>query len=172
MRCPFCDFADSKVLDSRPVEEGRSIRRRRECLNCNKRFTTYEKLEETPLIVIKRDDRREIFDANKLLRGLVKSCDKRPVSINVLEEIVVDIEKELRNSYEKEVPSILIGEMVMQRLRLVDEVAYVRFASVYRRFDDIYNFVEELGKMLKDVKDDDLTKKTISQWVHIKNNNN
>lgn len=148
MKCAFCGYEDSKVLDSRPVEDGRSIRRRRECQACGRRFTTYERLEEIPLIVVKRDNRREMFDGNKILNGLVKSCDKRSVPISVLEDLVNDIEKELRNTMEREVHSRDIGELVMKRLRNIDEVAYVRFASVYRQFEDIRTFMDELKQML------------------------
>ena len=137
MRCSFCGYPDSKVLDSRPVEDGRSIRRRRECLSCGKRFTTYEREEETSLLVVKRDGNREIFDKSKILAGLVRACDKRPVPVAVLEQLVLDVEKELKNSMEREVPAMRIGDMVMERLRAVDDVAYVRFASVYRKFEDV-----------------------------------
>ncbi len=150
MRCSFCGFEDSKVLDSRPVDDGKCIRRRRECQKCGKRFTTYERMEEVSLIVVKKDSRREVFDANKILNGLIKSCDKRSVPITVLEQMVSDIEKELRNSMEREIPSKLIGEMIMERLRVIDEVAYVRFASVYRKFEDIETFMEEIRSMVKD----------------------
>ncbi|ATW25031.1 transcriptional regulator NrdR [Candidatus Formimonas warabiya] len=144
MRCPFCSFEDSKVLDSRPAEEGRSIRRRRECLKCQRRFTTYEKIEELPLIVVKKDGRREVFDSRKVLNGIIKACEKRPVSFSKLEGIVEDIEKDLSNSLEREIFSQTIGEMVMERLKNLDEVAYVRFASVYRQFKDINTFIEEI----------------------------
>ena len=147
MRCVFCGHDDSKVLDSRPVEEGRSIRRRRECLECGKRFTTYERVEELPLVVVKSDNRRELFDASKILGGMVKACDKRSVPVAVLENIVNDIERELTNSLEREVSSKQIGELVMRHLRSVDEVAYVRFASVYRNFEDVSTFIEEVRKL-------------------------
>ena len=150
MRCSFCGYPDSKVLDSRPVEDGRSIRRRRECLSCGKRFTTYEREEETSLLVVKRDGNREIFDKSKILAGLVRACDKRPVPVAVLEQLVLDVEKELKNSMEREVPAMRIGDMVMERLRSVDDVAYVRFASVYREFKDVNTFLSELKKMLDD----------------------
>ena len=150
MRCSFCGYPDSKVLDSRPVEDGRSIRRRRECLSCGKRFTTYEREEETSLLVVKRDGNREIFDKSKILAGLVRACDKRPVPVAVLEQLVLDVEKELKNSMEREVPAMRIGDMVMERLRAVDDVAYVRFASVYRQFADVQTFMAELKKLLKD----------------------
>lgn len=153
MRCMFCGHDDSKVLDSRPVEEGRSIRRRRECLQCGKRFTTYERVEELPLIVVKTDSRRELFDASKILNGLVKACDKRSVPINVLENIVNDIERELSNSLEREVSSKQIGELVMKHLRSVDQVAYVRFASVYRNFEDVSTFIDEIRELQKELKE-------------------
>lgn len=148
MRCSFCGYPDSKVLDSRPAEDGRSIRRRRECLSCGKRFTTYERVEETNLLVVKRNGNREIFDKSKILAGLVRACDKRPVPAQVLEQLVADIEKELKNSAEREVPAMRIGDMVMERLRAVDDVAYVRFASVYRKFEDVETFLQEIHKMM------------------------
>lgn len=148
MRCSYCGYEDSKVLDSRPVEDGRSIRRRRECQRCGKRFTTYERVEEISLLVVKRDGSREIFDKNKILAGLVRACDKRPVPMSTLEDMVADIEKELRNSMEKEVTAKQIGDMVMVRLRQVDDVAYVRFASVYRKFEDIETFMKEIHNMM------------------------
>ena len=148
MRCSFCGYEDSKVLDSRPVEDGRSIRRRRECQRCGKRFTTYERVEEMSLLVVKRDGSREIFDKNKILAGLVLACDKRTVPMSTLEDTVADIEKELRNSMEKEVTAKQIGDMVMVRLRQVDDVAYVRFASVYRKFEDIETFMKEIHSMM------------------------
>ena len=149
MRCSFCGYPDSKVLDSRPVEDGRSIRRRRECLSCGKRFTTYEREEETSLLVVKRDGNLEIFDKSKILAGLVRACDKRPVPVAVLEQLVLDVEKELKNSMEREVPAMRIGDMVMERLRSVDDVAYVRFASVYRKFEDVETFIQEIHKMME-----------------------
>ena len=149
MRCSFCGYPDSKVLDSRPVEDGRSIRRRRDCLSCGKRFTTYEREEETSLLVVKRDGNREIFDKSKILAGLVRACDKRPVPVAVLEQLVLDVEKELKNSMEREVPAMRIGDMVMERLRSVDDVAYVRFASVYRKFEDVETFIQEIHKMME-----------------------
>ena len=151
MRCQYCGYEDSKVLDSRPVDEGRSIRRRRECLSCGKRFTTYEKIEETPLVVVKKDGRRQLIDANKLLNGLIKSCDKRPVPLSVLEKLVTDVEKDLRNDLEQEISSQMIGEMVMDKLKNIDEVAYVRFASVYRKFDDVSTFIEEIHKLQEEL---------------------
>lgn len=152
MRCAFCGFEDSKVLDSRPVEEGKTIRRRRECIGCGRRFTTYERMEELPLIVVKKDNHRELFSPSKILSGLIKACDKRSVPLAVLEEMVDNIEKELRNTMEKEVSSKEIGEMVMKKLREIDEVAYVRFASVYRKFEDISTFMEELEQLQKEKK--------------------
>lgn len=137
MKCPYCEFLDSKVIDSRPTDEGQAIRRRRECIDCGKRFTTYEKIEEIPIMVVKKDGNRQSYNRNKLLNGIIKSCEKRPVSMNTIEKIVDDIEKKLSNSLEKEVTSIEIGEMVMNKLKDVDEVSYVRFASVYRQFKDL-----------------------------------
>ncbi|NLC03013.1 MAG: transcriptional repressor NrdR [Tissierellia bacterium] len=148
MKCPYCDYFESKVVDSRPTDEGQAIRRRRECISCGKRFTTYEKIEEIPIIVVKKDGNRQAFDRNKLLNGIIKSCEKRPVSINEIEKIVDDIEKTLSNSLEKEVTSVEIGELVMNELKDVDEVSYVRFASVYRQFKDVNSFMEELKKIL------------------------
>jgi len=150
LRCPFCYAADSKVVDSRPTDEGTVIRRRRECTKCGKRFTTYEKVEELPLMVIKKDGRREQFNSNKIMTGLIKACEKRPVSVKDLEALVQDIEKQVYNSMEREVTSKHIGEMVMEKLRELDEVAYVRFASVYRQFKDINTFMEELNKLLNE----------------------
>ena len=149
MKCPFCSFLDSKVLDSRPAEDGNAIRRRRECIECGRRFTTYEKVDEIPLAVVKKDGRREVFDRGKILGGVIKACEKRPVSMLQLEKLVDDIEKDIRSKLDLEINSQQIGEMVMDRLRSVDEVAYVRFASVYRQFQDVNSFVEELETMLK-----------------------
>ncbi len=149
MRCPFCGHADSKVIDSRPTDEGERIRRRRECLSCEKRFTTYEVVETTPLMVIKRDGSREAFDRAKLLSGMLKSCEKRPVSLSMLETAVAEIETTLQNSLEKEVPSTVIGEYAMDKLKNIDQVAYVRFASVYRQFKDINSFLSELKTILE-----------------------
>ena len=150
MKCPFCGALDSKVIDSRPTDEGESIRRRRECISCEKRFTTYEKVESTPIIVIKKDNARETFDRDKLLSGLLKACEKRPVAVETLEKAVSDIEVALQNSMEKEVTTGKIGELVMEKLKEIDEVAYVRFASVYRQFKDINTFMSELSKLLTD----------------------
>ncbi|MBR5218712.1 MAG: transcriptional repressor NrdR [Clostridia bacterium] len=148
MKCPFCGHADSKVVDSRPSDEGISIRRRRECINCEKRFTTYERIETVPVMVIKKDKTRERFDREKLMGGLLKACEKRPVEIGALESAVNDIENILQNSLEREVTSTKIGELVMDRLKDLDEIAYVRFASVYRQFKDINTFMSELNKLL------------------------
>ena len=150
MKCPFCGYADSKVVDSRPADEGSSIRRRRECLKCGKRFTTYETIERTPLMLVKRDGTRQPYDRQKLLNGIIKACEKRPVSIQRMEELVNKIEQRLFSSLDYEISSKLIGEMVMEELRSVDEVAYVRFASVYRQFKDINTFMEELNMLIKD----------------------
>ena len=150
MRCPFCGFGESKVIDSRPAEEGSSIRRRRECLSCRKRFTTYETVESLPIVVIKKDGSRQSFDRNKVLRGMIRACEKRPVSLADLERIAGEIELDLQNSMEREIRTELIGEQVMNRLKKVDEVAYVRFASVYRQFKDIDSFMAELNKLLAD----------------------
>lgn len=148
MKCPFCDHFGTKVLDSRPANENKSIRRRRECESCARRFTTFEMVEETPLIVIKKDGSREEFSRDKILRGLIRACEKRPVSVERLEVIVSDVEQELRNTAHTEVESREIGELVMERLHPVDEVAYVRFASVYRQFKDIDMFMKELTNLL------------------------
>ena len=147
MKCPYCEFPDSKVIDSRAAEEGNSIRRRRECLQCTKRFTTYEMVEDLPLRVVKKDGRRMAFDRTKILNGLMKACEKRPLSLKTLEETTDKVEKELRNSMEREIPSRVIGEVLMEYLRKLDHVAYVRFASVYREFTDIDNFMQELESL-------------------------
>lgn len=149
MQCPFCSYAESKVIDSRSVNEGVSIRRRRECLRCIRRFTTYEVVEKTPLMVIKKDGRREMFDRSKLLNGLVRSCEKRPIPLGEIEALADQIEKELLNTMEREITTKEIGETVMRLLRDVDQVAYVRFASVYRQFTDINNFMQELELLRK-----------------------
>ena len=148
MKCPFCAYSESKVIDSRPAEEGATIRRRRECLACQKRFTTYEIVERLPLVVVKRDGSRQSFDKVKLINGMVRACEKRPVPLQTLEGIADDIEQELQSGLEREVNTVQIGEMVMARLKDIDEVAYVRFASVYRSFKDINTFMEELSKLL------------------------
>ncbi|RKO67440.1 transcriptional regulator NrdR [Desulfofundulus salinus] len=147
MRCPFCGFSESRVLDSRSAEDGYSIRRRRECAGCARRFTTYERVDELPLVVVKKDGRREVFNRNKLLAGLVKACQKRPVSMVTLEALVDEVERTLRSTAELEVSSRQIGEMIMERLRVLDEVAYVRFASVYREFRDVQEFLREIQRL-------------------------
>lgn len=147
MKCPYCGYSESKVIDSRPTDEGERIRRRRECLNCTKRFTTYEVIETVPVVVVKKDKSREAFDRNKLLNGLLRACEKRPVPFETLERIVDEIETLLQNSLDREVPSTLIGTYAMDKLKKVDEVAYVRFASVYREFKDINTFMDELNKI-------------------------
>ena len=150
MKCPYCGYLESKVVDSRPADEGASIRRRRECLSCHKRFTTYETVESLPLMVIKKDGSRQSFDRNKVMGGLIRACEKRPVPYQILEQLVAEIEQVLQNQMEREVSSAQIGELVMERLKKVDEVAYVRFASVYRQFKDINTFMTELNKLLAD----------------------
>ena len=149
MKCPYCAFAESKVIDSRRLEEINSIKRRRECLSCEKRFSTYERVELAPLVVIKKNGDREQFDRQKLLRGIMHACEKRPVSIETMEKLVSEVETTLNNELMQEVESEKIGELVMDKLKEVDEVAYVRFASVYRQFRDINTFMEELQKLLK-----------------------
>jgi len=148
MRCPYCGYEDSKVIDTRPTDEGRTIKRRRECLKCQKRFTTFEKVERQPILVIKKDNRREEFDRSKILNGIIKACQKRPVSIEQMNKIVDEIENEIYNSMRDEISSREIGEMVMEKLKKLDEISYVRFASVYRQFKDINTFIEELQKLL------------------------
>jgi transcriptional repressor NrdR len=148
MKCPYCDYAGTKVLDSRAANENKSIRRRRECEKCGKRFTTFEMVEETPLMVIKKDGSREEFSREKVMRGLIRACEKRPVSVEQLEALVSEVEKQLRTTAQAEVESRSIGELVMQELYPVDEVAYVRFASVYRQFKDINMFMKELTQIL------------------------
>lgn len=150
MKCPVCGHSDSKVLDSRPADD--SIRRRRECLGCQRRFTTYEKVEEVPVMVVKKDGSREVFDRSKVLNGILRACEKRPVSFEAMERLVSDVESAVSSSVENEVSSAHIGELIMEGLRGLDEVAYVRFASVYRRFQDINTFMEELERLLKDRK--------------------
>ena len=150
MKCPYCAHLESKVVDSRPADEGSSIRRRRECLSCRKRFTTYEIMESLPLMVIKRDGSRQAFDRNKLLGSMLKACEKRSVSMSTLERMAGEIEQSLQNEMEREVPSTEIGELVMEKLKDVDEVSYVRFASVYRQFKDLNTFMAELTKLLEE----------------------
>lgn len=149
MKCPYCGFPDGKVIDSRPTEEGNSIRRRRECLKCQRRFTTYEKLETVSLAVVKQDNSRQPYDREKIIRGIIRACEKRPIPLSKMESIADDIEGELYQSMEKEVSSTEIGEKVMAHLKELDEVAYVRFASVHKHFSDIETFMEELKKLLK-----------------------
>lgn len=148
MKCPFCGYEESKVIDSRPTDEGQRIRRRRECLQCAKRFTTYEIIESLPIIVIKKDKSRETFNRDKLLNGLLRACEKRPVSIDTLDNLIDEIEITIQNSLDREVSSEVIGKLVMEKLKDIDEVAYVRFASVYRQFKDINTFMTELNKLL------------------------
>ena len=149
MKCPYCNEADTKVIDSRPAEDNSSIRRRRQCERCGKRFTTYEKLETMPLMVIKNDNSREAYDRSKIEAGIIQSCHKRPVSTQQINSVIDEIENRVFNMEEKEVPTSVIGELVMDKLKELDEVAYVRFASVYREFKDVNTFMEELAKLLK-----------------------
>ena len=149
MKCPFCACEESKVIDSRPTGEGERIRRRRECIKCGKRFTTYEIIESVPILVIKKDKSREVFDRNKLLSGMMRACEKRQVTIETLEKAVDDIEANLQNSLDREVTSMHIGELAMDKLKDIDDVAYVRFASVYRHFKDINAFMDELSTLLE-----------------------
>ena len=150
VKCPYCGYEESKVIDSRPTDEGERIRRRRECISCGKRFTTYEVIESVPVIVVKKDKSREVFDRNKLFNGLLRACEKRPVSLETIEHVVSDIETKLQNSLDREVTSSYIGQLAMDSLKEIDEVAYVRFASVYRQFKDINTFMDELAKLLGD----------------------
>ena len=152
MKCPFCGEVEQKVVDSRPTEDGLAIRRRRECLKCLARFTTYEKVEKIPIVVIKKDKTRQPFDRNRLMNGLLRACEKRPVSVAELEKLVDDIENTLSNQLMNEVSTTEIGEMVMDRLKKIDEVSYVRFASVYRQFKDVGSFMEELKKLINEKK--------------------
>ena len=148
MKCPYCGFNESKVIDSRPADENNSIRRRRECLSCSNRFTTYETVESLPVVVVKKDGSRQTFDRGKVLSGMIRACEKRPVPVAKLERVAADIERELQSSMEREISTEIIGEKVMENLRVIDQVAYVRFASVYRQFKDIDSFMEELTKLL------------------------
>ena len=150
MKCPFCSHENTRVIDSRPADENNSIRRRRVCDECGKRFTTYEKVEQMILMVIKKDGSREAFDRNKIMNGIIKACEKRPVPYHVLEELVNEIEQVLQNQMEREISSAQIGELVMERMKKIDDVSYVRFASVYRQFKDINTFISELSKLLED----------------------
>ena len=149
MKCPFCGHMEDKVIDSRPTEEGSAIRRRRECIKCNSRFTTYEKIEDTPLMVVKKDGTRQVYDRNKVINCVMKACGKRPVSLQQAENLALDVEQQLMNTVKREVSSAEIGEMIMKHLKELDEVAYVRFASVYRSFTDTTSFIKELEKMVK-----------------------
>jgi transcriptional repressor NrdR len=152
MKCPFCANTENKVIDSRLSKEGYVIRRRRECLDCNRRFTTYERIEEMPLMIIKKDGRREEFNRDKIRTGITKACEKRNVSMNVIEDFLDDLEQELRETGKKELPSSIVGERVINKLHALDEIAYVRFASVYREFKDVNDFVQELKLMLENNK--------------------
>ena len=147
MKCPYCFYPESKVIDSRPADDGQRIRRRRECMQCAKRFTTYESIESQPLIIIKRDKSRQVFDRNKLLSGMLRACEKRPVSLQTLETAIDEIESQLQNTFEREVTSVQIGELALAKLKDIDEIAYVRFASVYRDFNDIESFMEALHSL-------------------------
>ncbi len=149
MKCPFCGYEESKVIDSRPTDEGERIRRRRECMKCAKRFTTYEIIESVPILVVKKDKSREAFDRDKLMRGMVRACEKRHVSMDTIETAVSEIEVSLQNSLDREVSSVKIGELVMEKLKEIDEVAYVRFASVYKHFKDVNAFMDELSSFLE-----------------------
>lgn len=149
MKCPFCGYTDSRVIDSRPTDEDSRIRRRRECIQCNKRFTTYEIVESLPIVVVKKDKSREPFDRNKVLGGLLRACEKRPVSIERLDKAVDDIEAQIQNSLEREVSTTKIGEYVMEQLMAIDDVAYIRFASVYRQFKDIQSFHDAIRKLME-----------------------
>lgn len=152
MKCPYCGYAESKVVDSRPTDEGATIRRRRECINCKGRFTTYEKIEETPIMVVKKDGNRQVFDRNKIINGMIKSCEKRPVSRDEIENAANNIEKAVQNTLKKEVTSDELGKMVMKELKDLDEVSYVRFASVYRQFKDVQSFFDELEEIMNQKK--------------------
>ena len=148
MKCPYCGYEESKVIDSRSADDGERIRRRRECLNCGKRFTTHEVIETVPIIVVKRDKSREVFDRNKLTAGILRACEKRPVSLTQIEEMVNNIEAKIQSSLDREITTMQIGELAMEEIKKVDEVSYVRFASVYRQFKDINTFLDELNKLL------------------------
>lgn len=163
MKCPYCQYSESKVIDSRPTDEDEKIRRRRECMRCGKRFTTYEIVETTPLMVVKKDGIIEPFNREKLLNGLLRACEKRPVSLKRMEQMVDEIEQKLKNSLEGEVSSREIGKLAMEELRYVDQVAYVRFASVYREFQDIDSFMDELRKILEEKQDEDEVSDEISK---------
>ena len=152
MRCPYCEYTESKVIDSRPTDEGNSIRRRRECLKCEKRFTTYEQIESIPIIIIKKDGKRQQYDRQKLINGILRACEKTPVTFAQVENMVSEIEVKLFNSMDREISSTHIGELVKEKLKDIDEVAYVRFASVYREFRDVNTFMDELKSLLKSKK--------------------
>ncbi|MDO5041179.1 MAG: transcriptional regulator NrdR [Peptoniphilus sp.] len=152
MKCPYCGYSESKVIDSRPTDEGATIRRRRECINCKGRFTTYERIEETPIVVVKRDGTRQIFDKSKIVNGIIRSCEKRPVTLDAIEKTADNIEKQIQNSLKKEITSEEIGDIVMKELKELDEVAYVRFASVYRQFKDVQSFFDEIEEIIKSKK--------------------
>ena len=152
MKCPYCSYEESKVIDSRSADDGERIRRRRECLNCGKRFTTHEVIETVPIIVVKRDKSREVFDRNKLTAGILRACEKRPVSLTQIEKMVDSIEAKIQSSLDREITTMQIGELAMEEIKKVDEVSYVRFASVYRQFKDINTFMEELNKLLTEKK--------------------
>lgn len=151
LKCPFCGYEESKVIDSRPADDGERIRRRRECIKCAKRFTTYEIIESVPIVVVKKDKSREVFDRQKLFSGMIRACEKRPVTAEIIDKAVDEIELQIQNSLDREVTSIQIGELAMEKLKEIDDVAYVRFASVYRQFRDINTFMTELKKILGDV---------------------
>lgn len=155
MKCPYCEYEDSKVVDSRPTDDNQSIRRRRECIECGKRFTTYERIEKAPIVVVKKDGTRQSYDRSKLLNGMIRACEKRPVSLSRLEDSVDNIEKKIYNSLEREIKSEDIGEMVMTELKEIDEISYVRFASVYRQFKDINSFMEEIMNIKSEVDEDE-----------------
>jgi len=148
MKCPYCDYIESKVIDTRPVDDGISIRRRRECLKCEKRFTTYEQVETVPLVVIKKDGKRQVYNRQKLMNGILRACEKTPVSFTEIEKVVMEIETILNNKLDREVSSTEIGELVMEKLKKLNDIAYVRFASVYREFKDVNTFLDELNRML------------------------
>ena len=148
MKCPYCECTESKVIDSRPVDDGASIRRRRECLKCEKRFTTYEQIESVPLVIIKKDGKREVYNRQKLINGILRACEKTPVSYSQVESLVSELETVLNSRIDKEIPSTEIGELVMEKLKKLNDIAYVRFASVYREFKDVNTFMTELKKML------------------------
>ncbi|MBR5505989.1 MAG: transcriptional regulator NrdR [Clostridia bacterium] len=149
MKCPYCEYLESKVIDSRPIDDGSSIRRRRECLKCEKRFTTYEQIESVPLVIIKKDGKRQVYNREKLLNGLLRACEKTPVSFAQIENMVLEIESVLNNSLDREVTSTEIGELVMDKLKEINDIAYVRFASVYREFRDVKSFMEELTSLIR-----------------------